>query len=1010
MIKLQGLNKFYNKGKPNEIHVINDITLDLPEKGMVAIFGKSGCGKTTLLNVIGGLDDYASGRLSIDGEELGKNTDLIRNKYVGYIFQNYNLNKGESCFDNVADALRLCGMTDGEQIKTRVMAALRNVGLENYHGRTPDTLSGGQQQRVAIARAIVKNPRIILADEPTGNLDDANTVMVMDLLKEISRDHLVLLVTHEANLVDYYCDTVVELNDGKVVGIKSNEAAKGYTARGKNDVYLGELTRTDISDTNACIEYYGDSPDSPVKLKIINDGGKLYIKIDTPKVQIIDESSEIKLKEGVYEEKTEERQRTARVDMSELPPVEGTRFGRLFSFGSAIKSGYNANFKKGKKGKKILRGCLCLFAAVIVFMSAVFGTSFSKIIDAKNSYNHNVFYVYTPSGDISAKLNAAVGKADTGIDYVRLMYDIPRGDYNAKFMTGFFESFSSSSYDESFTTNAVFLDETLIGDARVVAGRATELGINEMVITTRVADALIEKSSLGYIDDYESLVGLITASATVDSKTVRIVGVIESGESAVYFSELGMAKYILKASGLGTYVASEYDIEVGEGKAVVAVRNSAETDDIPKVGDTVTVHGKELEVKKVILFAQEYEEWLNQKGIKKMEQERFYESLLPAGTTVNDVDYWAKLDEVRNQRYFEYHDYVFAEFEEYLDEKYLFASNGDMTLWLYKEKGITEAKYQLMYYSGLNGIEYFKALEYKAENGKFPEHREFYKDEINHDGVYQVVEASRQAYLDEYNRNMGNNGFYNACLVSESDYIALSKQTGKTDAIAIGGMMSGGYEGDKIVMKESVTVIGGSMDIAYVGGATGASGNNELVYTVIHSNDPKATAEYLQREFSSVSTPKDYMPAILTPDGIFDEIISENSADIITGIIAMAVILVVMSVCMYFIMRSSLMNRIKEVGIYRAIGVSKKNLVFKFLIETLVLTVLTVLIGYLLTSLFLGVCLGMSSLMSTMLYYPVWLALSILAVLFAVCIFFGTLPITSLLRKTPSQILSKYDI
>ena len=104
------------------------------------------------------------------------------------------------------------------------------------------------------------------------------------------------------------------------------------------------------------------------------------------------------------------------------------------------------------------------------------------------------------------------------------------------------------------------------------------------------------------------------------------------------------------------------------------------------------------------------------------------------------------------------------------------------------------------------------------------------------------------------------------------------------------------------------------------------------------------------------------------------------------------------------------MNRIKEVGIYRAIGVSKKNLVFKFLIETLVLTVLTVLIGYLLTSLFLGVCLGMSSLMSTMLYYPVWLALSILAVLFAVCIFFGTLPITSLLRKTPSQILSKYDI
>ena len=107
MISIKGLNKFFNKGKQNEIHVINDITLDLPERGITAIFGKSGCGKTTLLNVIGGLDGFAGGSLTIEGQEISRSTDKIRNKYIGYVFQNYNLSSGESCYDNVAAALRL---------------------------------------------------------------------------------------------------------------------------------------------------------------------------------------------------------------------------------------------------------------------------------------------------------------------------------------------------------------------------------------------------------------------------------------------------------------------------------------------------------------------------------------------------------------------------------------------------------------------------------------------------------------------------------------------------------------------------------------------------------------------------------------------------------------------------------------------------------------------------------------------------------------------------------------
>ena len=420
MIRIQGLHKFYNKGKQNELHVIDDVSLDLPEKGMVAIFGKSGCGKTTLLNVIGGLDRFAEGSLTIERNDIRENTDVIRNQYVGYIFQNYNLNKAESCFDNVADALRLCGMTDAGEIESRVMAALAGVGLEKYAKRTPDTLSGGQQQRIAIARAIVKNPRIILADEPTGNLDEANTVMIMDLLKEIAKDHLVLLVTHEENLVDFYCDRVIELQDGKVTSIRENQSADGFSARDKNDIFLGELEKREIASESAEIEYYGELPTAPIKLRIVNNAGKLYVQIGTEKVQILDESSEIKLREGVYKEKKSENERRESFDMSRLPPVEGTKFGRLFSFKSSLKSGYIANFRGGRKKKGALRGCLCLFSAVIVLMSAIFGSAFRDLIDAKNAYNHNVFYIAAQDAAVSAKLNAAVSDANTGIDFVRL--------------------------------------------------------------------------------------------------------------------------------------------------------------------------------------------------------------------------------------------------------------------------------------------------------------------------------------------------------------------------------------------------------------------------------------------------------------------------------------------------------------------------------------------------------------------------------------------------------------
>ena len=190
MIKLRGVNKYFNKGKKNEIHVINDTTLNLGTKGLVALLGPSGCGKTTMLNAIGGLDKVNGGDIFVDGVKItGRSTskvDEIRNLNIGYIFQDYKLVDNMTVYENVAMVLRMIGIRDEEEIRKRIEYILQTLGIYRYRNRMADMLSGGERQRVGIARAIAKNPKIIIADEPTGNLDSANTIEIMNIIKAIS--------------------------------------------------------------------------------------------------------------------------------------------------------------------------------------------------------------------------------------------------------------------------------------------------------------------------------------------------------------------------------------------------------------------------------------------------------------------------------------------------------------------------------------------------------------------------------------------------------------------------------------------------------------------------------------------------------------------------------------------------------------------------------------------------------------------------------------------------------
>ena len=220
MLQLHNIIKDYVT-PDNTVHALKGITLSFRRSEFVSILGQSGCGKTTLLNIIGGLDRYTDGDLIIDGvstkDYKDRDWDNYRNHKIGFIFQSYNLIPHQTVLGNVELALTLSGVSKVER-KNRAIEALNKVGLGDLLKKKPNQLSGGQMQRVAIARAIVNNPTIILADEPTGALDTETSVQVMEILKEISKDRLVIMVTHNPELAEKYSTRIVNLSDGLLEG------------------------------------------------------------------------------------------------------------------------------------------------------------------------------------------------------------------------------------------------------------------------------------------------------------------------------------------------------------------------------------------------------------------------------------------------------------------------------------------------------------------------------------------------------------------------------------------------------------------------------------------------------------------------------------------------------------------------------------------------------------------------------------------------------------------------
>lgn len=907
MLKIKNLDKNYGRTKQNSVHAVNNISLELPDRGMVAIFGKSGCGKTTLLNIVGGLDKADSGCVELDGEKISPDASDARNINIGYIFQNYNLQNNKTVYENVAASLRLCGLCDEAEIDRRVMAALCSVEMEKYKNRTPDALSGGQQQRVAIARAIVKNPHLILADEPTGNLDEQNTLMVMDLLRSIAKEHLVLLVTHEESLVDLYCDKVIEIVDGRVTAQRDNEGASGYTGRSKNDVYLGDMRSSSAMGEGMRLEFYGDDCDKPQSITVISHKGTLYIKADTnQKLKFIDNSAEIKIHTGKYEDA--EKREPKELDAALKAPVQYGKTGRMYNLKGAVVSGFKNNFGKKKKGKKFLFSCLVMFAAIVVFVTAAFGVCIKNVKDIKLKYHSD--QVLASGKELNEESIQEL--YDSGyITFSKYMYQANlyyTGMLNYQFRIGNFETFIDD-YNMFFSASAFPMPIGQLKNSSIVCGTDKITEDNQIVITRALADELLKVCGVDYIKEYTDL--LYTAGSdmgwTSRDNFYTVVGIVEDTNAVVYKSDYEYArcellrnnsagpKLITDTEHLDKDYESYKDLEKGEIYVSSKIVSKHEAD------TTLMVNGREFKVKGIIENnSQSFEDFvIEQCGIDVTQGLDIYLEYVRA-PYMKSFENWLS----------------------YMGYSQDDVENGGL-------KGIYES--DLNYYE--NDYDYFISdMKRQYENGE--------------GGEYKII-------------------------MSPEDYAYLPYTVGEFSSEAANYFNFGNYSygaGFAFFTKDQDAL------------------KNKLIEMGIDEED------------------------IFTSEELYDYYSADYKESFTVLTIALVAVVAVMSVCMYFIMRSTLMGDIKEVGICRAIGVSKKNIIYRYFVEAAVLFALTVFVGFIISSGGVWGLLSGGRFMQSFVYYPWWLSLITFSGLFGICAFCGILPVLMLLSRTPAQILSKYDI
>ncbi len=576
MIKVNNLYKIFNKGKSNQINAVNNISIDFQKTGLVMLLGHSGSGKTTLLNTISGMDKPNSGEILIDSETFTKynhnSWDKVRNKDMGFIFQHYNLLNDLTVYENLEFTLRILGITDQEEINNRIIYCLKAVGMQNYRRRKASALSGGQQQRVGIARAIAKNPKIIIADEPTGNLDSKNTIDIMNIIKKISKHTLVLMVTHDSKLADFYADRVIKLNDGAIISDYTNTSKNSYfNVSSDSDIYLKDLIKTTEDTKNININTYTENETliSPkIKFTLVNKNNTFYLQIDSPNqiVKIVDPNSEIKLIDKHYEDMKQSDVELSDFTFESFSNPTYKKSKSVISSKTAFKNSFKKVF-----GFKLLQKLFLLSLTFSAFLIAFSISSIFNIfnIDDKDFITVDRNYLSVETSDYTAltlddfdKINAI-----SSIDHINYYSESISFTVNL-------DTYIQTAYNPLYLSAHPI--PTKDGSTKMFKGRfpsaPNEVAIDKFVLSNILYDnkgKLLEKAvdsgflSYGQILDYP---------LAIDDK-YTVVGITDTNSPSIYMDENEILKYnfpkqikLNEYSSVPLNISLDYDDLIGQNK------------------------------------------------------------------------------------------------------------------------------------------------------------------------------------------------------------------------------------------------------------------------------------------------------------------------------------------------------------------------------------------------------------------------------------------------------------
>ena len=542
MIRIENVNKYFNKRKKNEIHVINNTTLSFDKTGLVALLGPSGCGKTTLLNVIGGLDKVKSGKIYINGERITKRrvnkVDKIRNLNIGYIFQDYKLVEDMSVFDNIALVLKMVGIKDKKEIKTRVNYVLETLNIYRYRNRPASMLSGGERQRVGIARAIVKDPEIIIADEPTGNLDSKNTLEIMNIIKSISKNRLVILVTHERNLAEFYASRIIEIKDGKIDLDYINNIIGDLDYTIENNIYLKDFkNKAEITKENINIDFYSDTKDK-IDLDIIIKNGNFYIRSNTvDKIQIIDDASGIELLDEHYKKIDKTVYQKYEFNFSEIINKNiKKRYSSILNLFTLVINGFKKIADYSLVKKLLLLGFFASSMFILFSLSRIFGVLNVQDEDFI-AYNKNYLQIKVPRVDVQDYLKY---EEEDVISY--LLPGTSTVGFNMNFNDYYQTVDANGSLIGSLSSTEMITKDDLIYGK--ISENEYEIVVDKMVITNLFNNKNPQQAG---ILDTESL--LNREASVQNMKPFKIVGITDLQSPSIYASPNQLLNIIANSAG-----------------------------------------------------------------------------------------------------------------------------------------------------------------------------------------------------------------------------------------------------------------------------------------------------------------------------------------------------------------------------------------------------------------------------------------------------------------------------